>query len=54
MSNDSWLYGSFAYYHWPDALPGATFDNVEPRASGWMLFILVTTPGFYIHGSRPR
>jgi len=42
MSNDIWLYGSFLYFHWPDALPGANSLS-DP------LFALVTTPGFYLH-----
>jgi len=43
MSDDIWLYGSLVYFHWPDALHGATLDNDVTH------FALVITPIFCLH-----
>jgi len=40
QNDEIWLYGSFVYFHWPDALLGPSLDNAD------LLLALVITPGF--------
>jgi len=42
MPNNIWLYGSFVYFYWSDALPAPTLNNADPP------FALVIAVGFYL------